>query len=498
MPTIRINQPGGIVPAGDLLALVEAAEAAEAEHLHVGNRQQLWLSVAEAHLENFGQALAAAGIAYEVDAEQHPNISSSFMVEDVFHTTAWLREGVYQDILDSFDYKPRLKINLIDKGQTFVPFFTGHLNFITSDTPNYWYLYVRFPSHNQRYCWPSLVYSEDIAAVSGAIERVIFAHRAQFYDQPTADGTLLYGLVNAECPLAFQPITAPLTLPEFKLPYYEGFNHYGGKIWLGIYRRDERFALAFLREACLLCLRTRQGQLCTTPWKSLIIKGIDPSERPRWEAVLRRHRLNVRHAANELNWQVEDDCPTGLALKHELVRHFNEEDIRTYQLCFAIKTQPKTGLFGSVVVRSQRGGPTQAGLHAEQYELLHTRDFNPNSRDFVSFRQKVARENLSWYLTQLCDQFYEQQEAASLAAPGPVEAPVAPPPLTQLPPMQQCRHCFTVYDEALGDATQGIAPGTPWASLPRYECPTCAAPASEFAPVLVSPSEWLAQGARSI
>ncbi|NML67502.1 rubredoxin [Hymenobacter sp. RP-2-7] len=481
MPTIRINLPGGLVPAGDLLTIVEAAEAAEAEHLHLGTRQQLLVRVGDDRQPALSEALATAGIAHEVDTELHPNISSSYVVEEVFHHTAWLREGVYQDVLDSFDFQPRLKINLIDKGQTFVPFFTGNLNFITSDTPNYWYLYVRFPKHNQLYCWPSLVYSEDIAAVSGTVERVILGNRERFYDQPGADGTLLYGLVSAQHSFGFQPITAPLTLPPFTLPYYEGFNRYGSKIWLGIYRRDEQFSLAFLKEACQLCLRMRIGQLCTTPWKSLIIKGIDPADRPLWDAVLRRHRLNVRHAANELNWQVEDECPTGLALKHELVRHFNEEDIRTYQLCFAIKTKPKTGLFGSIVVRSQQGHLSQVGLHAEQYELLHTRDFNPNSKDFVSFRQRVSRDNLPWYLSQLCDQFYEQQEAATL--PAPLLEPAAPAAPAYQPTLHQCRHCLTVYDAAYGDPAQGAAPGTPFEELLAYYCPTCDAPATDFASV---------------
>ncbi|MFD1470476.1 rubredoxin [Hymenobacter caeli] len=491
MHTIRINLPGGIVPAGDLLAIAEAAAAAGAEYLHIGHRQQLLVPVEAERLDDLVQALAAAGFAHEVDAEAYPNISSSYVVEDVFHSMAWLREGVYKDVLDLFDYRPRLKINLVDKGQTFVPFFTGNLNFIASDTPNYWYLYVRFPRHNALYCWPSLVYSEDIPGLSSAVERVVFAHREQFYDQPAADGALLYGLVNAAQPFGLQAIAAPLALPPFTLPYYEGFNRYGGKLWLGIYRRDERFALAFLRDVGRLCLQTRLGQLCTTSWKSLIVKGIDPADRPRWDAVLRRHRVNVRHAANELNWQVEDDCPAGLALKHELVRYFNEEDLRTYQLCFAIKTRPKTGLFGSIVVRSQADGLAQTGLHGERYELLHTRDFNPNSKDLVSFRQQVSRENLPWYLAQLCDQFYAQQEAASLPAPVLEEAPAPPAAPAGPPPLHQCRHCRTVYEAALGEPAQGVAPGTPWAALVGYRCPTCDAPAADFAAVRASPGEWL-------
>lgn len=225
--------------------------------------------------------------------------------------------------------------------------------------------------------------------------------------------------------------------------------------------------MAFLKDVCRVCLHTRIGQLCTTPWKSLIIKGIELTDRPLWDAVLRRHRINVRHAANELNWQVEDFCAEGLALKHELVRHFNEEDIRTYQLCFAIKTKPQTGLFGSIVVRSHFDSLTQTGLHAEQYEVLHTRDFNPNNKDFISFRKKVNRENLPWYLAQLCDQFYEQQATAPTAPLS--EALPTPPPN---PTSRRCTsaaavsQCTTKPMATRPRALRRARPGQRWLRTP--------------------------------
>lgn len=37
-----------------------------------------------------------------------------------------------------------------------------------------------------------------------------------------------------------------------------------------------------------------------------------------------------------------------------------------------------------------------------------------------------------------------------------------------------CELCGTVYDEAVGNAAAGIAPGTVFADLPEdYECPGC-------------------------
>lgn len=101
-----------------------------------------------------------ADIIFELDSDVHPNIVSSYVTEDVFYHANWLREGVYKDILDLFDYRPQVKINLVDNDQAFIPFFTGNFNYIASETSNYWYLYIRFPKTNIIYLWPSLIYSE--------------------------------------------------------------------------------------------------------------------------------------------------------------------------------------------------------------------------------------------------------------------------------------------------------------------------------------------------
>jgi len=471
--TVAVNLPGGLVSAGNLLRALAAAETAGVEQVQFGHRQQLLLAVAPGRRQALLLALATAGFAAETEPEAYPNIVSSYVGEGVFYSAAWLCEGVYRDILDLFDYRPRLKINLVDSRQTFVPFFTGHLNFIASETPNYWHLYVRFPRAGGLFAWPHLVYSEDISALSAALETAVLAEPDGFWGTSAAEARLV-AHTGATVALVRQAVAAPLALPPFTLPYYEGFNRAGEQLWLGIYRRDEQFSVAFLQDLCRVCLRTRVGQLCTTPWKSLVIKGIALPDRPLWDAVLCRHRVNVRHAANELNWQVEDRCPEGLSLKYELVRYLNEEDVRTYQLSFAIKTQPQTGLFGSIIIRRQ---PGRAG---KQYEILHTRDFNPNSRDFVLFRQQVLRERLGWYLAELCHQFYAQLDAPAAGPDGPPAPLTEDTPTAGAAPLPRCPRCLTVYDATYGDPAQGIAAGTPWAALGGYRCSTCEAPATAF------------------
>ncbi len=363
---VKINLPGGFISAGDLYEILLIAESAGAINIRFGNRQQLYFSINEDRLEDLELDMLKAEINYEIDSDLHPNIISSYVADAIFNYEGWLREGVYKDILDMFEYKPRLKINLIDNQQTFVPFFSGNINFIASDTNNYWYLYVRFPKTGKLCCCSSLVYSDDIPAMAKVVEDIILRNKELFYDQAIVDEQLFYKMLLKKNGSNFQPVKEALKLPDFHLPYYEGLNKYNNRYWLGIYRRNELFLLDFLKEACLLCLKTRIGQIYTTPWKSIIIKGIEQADRNQWGLVLSKYRLKVRHAANELNWQIEDICDEGLDLKKQLVRDFEEADLRTYQLCFAIKTQPKTGFTASVIIKKNTDG---------LFDILHTADF---------------------------------------------------------------------------------------------------------------------------
>ena len=46
-----------------------------------------------------------------------------------------------------------------------------------------------------------------------------------------------------------------------------------------------------------------------------------------------------------------------------------------------------------------------------------------------------------------------------------------------------CDVCGYVYDEALGDPDNGIAPGATWAELPEdFVCPLCGVGKDDFSP----------------
>lgn len=273
----------------------------------------------------------------------------------------------------------------------------------------------------------------------------------------------------------------PAVLPAFNLPYYEGLNRYNNKYWLGIYRRDELFSIVFLKDLCLLCLETKIGQLCSTPWKSVIVKGIEEKDKIGWNRLLEKHQVNMRHAANELNFQVEEHSHDALQLKQYLVKALNNEDTRSFGVCIGIKTGRKSEVFSSILVRRR---PLLRIFGIEiffVYDILCAQDFNPNERTGFAFSRNNPKVLLAEQLRQAIAAFYTHRLDKTIVS----EKKIIPRKEKDIKPMEvyvhQCTHCLTVYDAKTGEPENEIAAGTMFESLPdSYACPLCAAPKNEF------------------
>lgn len=486
---IKVNCPGGIVSSGDLLSIAKAALPAGVQALRFGGRQQLLMEVYSDKLEGLTAALADAALPFEVDADHYPNIMSSCVAEQVVYSSGWLREGVYKDILDAFDYRPRLSVNLVDQGQSFVPFNTGRLNFIASGMGNYWHLLLRVSPEGRLHEWKSLVYSGSIPLLTHRLEGFLLGGAAPAGDESAlVEG--MYGAIMHSEQWLEQPAPDPLSFPDFALPYYEGFNRYRDRLWLGIYRRDELFTPAFLIDLCHLCVQTKVAQLYTTPWKSIVIQGIAPGDRRGWDIILGRHGINVRHSLSELSWQVEDISREGLALKHYLVKQFDRDDVRTFGLCFAIQLARSAGLFGLVLIRRQPVKSASQRRALDRYDILYRRGFEARSDEYVLFRKDLEKEHLGPYLKSLCKYFYECKTGEDIIphhayrqkddfAQSPDQAEVH-----SAGEVYQCTRCLTAYDPAWGDPDAQVPAGTGFAGLEAYACPVCGSDKSAFRPAL--------------
>ncbi|SDG48718.1 Rubredoxin [Dyadobacter soli] len=481
---IKINLPGGIASPGYLKDILSAAWNANVRKVRFGSRQQLLMTVHYEDMRFLESDFKNLGIFYEINTDRRPNIVSSYCGEEVFRTGQWLNATEYHSVLDSFDFEPGLKVNISDSNQSFTPFFTGNLNFISSPEPHFWYLYVRLKQTNTVFKWDDLIYTNEIGRLSKVVEECML-------DEGLNDENALKAAVSERIRYVFQPSQQELELPSFSLPYYEGFNRYESRTWLGLYRRDEEFTIEFLLDVCTLCLNTRVGEICTTPWKSLVIKGIEDQYREAWSNILGKHNINVRHAANELAWQTEDHNGDGAELKNDLIRHFSKNDTRTFGLCFGIQTRPKSEVFGSVLIRKRpllRIG--QLPLFSV-YDLYYTENFNPNSRALVPFEKGLFKIHLPAQLERLCRRFNNQRSRDTLKTmlSEPDEAKTAVKPVKTA---HQCPDCMTIYDPEFGDILGDIPPGTAFEDLPAdYCCPTCDNSKAVFTTVEFSRSSHL-------
>ncbi len=476
--TVRINFKGGVASPAELKKIAEAIQRFQVYEVRFGLRQQMIFSLTRNHAQAFQQQAKALGFNFQIDNNTKPNIVSSYVAEEVFQRGNWLTEGIYKDIFDGFDYDPQIKINISDAEQSFSPLFSGHLNFVSSITPNYWHLYLRVPKTNKVYPFSKLIFSTDIPKISNALEKLMgeggeLNHQALFANIATE---------------RLVPIDTPFVLPAFSLPYYEGLNRYGNKTWLGIYRRNELFSTDFLIELCDLCQSSKIGELCITPWKSVVIKGIEEECRNDWSNLLFKHSINVRHAANELNWQVEDDSEAALQLKNRLVKSFDELDLRTFGICFGIKTRPKTEVYASIMVRRRRFKLLNFIPFNYVYDISYTEDFNPNGRTKKYFDTGVSGFVLSEQLRRCVLQYNKLKAANLIQDAGMKDDHITDESeIIGTKKVYQCTHCQTVYDADFGDELNNIRAGIAFEDLPEaYTCPTCEAPKRDFRQMVVS------------
>jgi rubredoxin len=473
MNTIKINCKGGVISPGQLYNLMVACEKAGIHWVKFGLRQQLIIPLEEGSVELLKVELNRLEILYETDGESYPNITSSYPAVESLMAAGWLTENVYKDVLDAFEYRPQLKINICAPNQSFTPMVTGNINWIADpEHPHYWHLKVRFPKTNSIADWNRQVYTNDLARFSELLElkmKQIRFNEAQF-DKDIQE------LLDACCQdysILHRYADKPCVLPAFNLPYYEGLNKWGQHYWLGVYRRNEQFACSWLKELAILCLETKIGQVYTTPWKSIILKGIQEADRGKWTEWLDSCRLNLRHAANELNFQVEDDCAAALRLKEYLVKKILQDDLRSFGLCLGIKTRQKSEIYSSLLIRRRPLFKLKLFSWWPVYDIVMAQGYNPNERS----EKLVSASNPKWLL-------YEQLRRAVVAyyqfRERSVEQLKKTVPVTKKEPtvvsseLFACKQCGTLYDVRIGDPAAGIPAGTSFSDLPAtYCCALC-------------------------
>ena len=313
-------------------------------------------------------------------------------------------------------------MNICDNNQSITPMLTGNINWIAAaGSPHYWHLFIRFPRTNVVYEWDQLTATKDLPKLTRLLDELIVSREVDFIDNPAANGDKLFSLLKNEG-LDLKPAPVKAYLPPFNLPYYEGLNRYGDQYWLGIYRRDEYFSVAFLKKLSEFCVETGITQLCCTAWKSILIKGIKEEHKQGWNLLLEEFMINMRHAANELNFQVEDNSVEARELKSYLVKNLGIEDTRSFGLCIGIKTRRKSEIFSSILVRRRYVIDLPFLKLFKVYDILCAQDYNPNERTAEIYSSYNPKFVLAEQVRRSILKYYRDRKEAK---ERPVEADVA-------------------------------------------------------------------------
>lgn len=463
---LRIN--GGVLSPGELKYICEAAEELGLDAISFGSRQDIIFP--EAIDENkFSEFDKIQFIKPKRDGIE--NIASSYVSAEILPSTSWLTSDRYLYVLEQFKNKLKLRVNITDPKQRLVPLYTGNINFIASEHEDYWYLYVRLPDWKKTQMYPALIYSWDMDKIELAIENIL-------QEEPETIETV-FDLVTDAVATNNRTVDKPLEVPFYPFPYYEGMNRIGtDRYWLGLYWRNNRYDITFLKAMCDLCSENKIGKISITPWKSFIVKGIPLKSKLKWEKFLGKYGINVRHSMLEMNWHLPVNDKEALSLKKYLVTNFDQNDISTYGLTFGIANyESDTYNFTSIVVQKNKQPEAISDFKIrDTYNLLYAKNFDPNTREYIMHVQDVDKVELPGLLMELSQLYFEQ-----LGTEKEEENYIDAVKETATEEVHQCVDCLTMYNEAYGDVTKNIEPNTPFESLPEtYECSLCEAPKSSF------------------
>lgn len=467
----RVLTKGGVLTPAYLNDILSVAEYSENDSIFFGSRQDILFKRNEKTDLKVTQLKPDK---FEYFDREFPfqNIVSSFVCVDILPSTSWVHSGTYLTILEQIDFRHTLRINLVDPKQNLVPLFYGNLNFIASQTPNYWFLYVKNGGNDEAKKWPGLIFTDDIATLAMHLEEIWVGKEVVTIEQ----------LIH-ELPMSFPIHTLEsdeeLKLPEGFFPYYEGLNKTDGSetFWAGFYWRNNRYPIKFLREICNLCDQSGIGKICITPWKTFLIKGILPEDKIFWEELIGRYGINMRHSSFELNWHLPILDKQAYKLKKYIVSEFDKFDIRTFGISFTIQTKPME-LFTTAVVKLDSGLKLPGILNVFQtYSIYYAYDFNPNNNHYVLFEQNITKKDIPQKLNELTKRYYSR-----ISFPGrEAWERLNKRKNTQSFVVQQCKNCKTIYDERFGDILANIQAGTSFEKLPEnYSCQICESPKSEF------------------
>lgn len=458
----RLLTKGGIISPNELFNISHWAQEHGIQSLLLGSRQDILIDIEAPLLKNLEATLQSKMCIIEKNSNS--NISSSYVASDIFHSQSWLTSANYLYILEAIRNQPKIKVNIVDAKQNLVPLFYGDINFIASDIEEYWYLYIKDPNWKQEEYYPSLINSGDIGVYCEFIDKL--------WGQ-TQSAEELFTVISDQVDTDNRSIHEHLQAEIELFPYYEGMHRYSvDKYWLGFYRRKNLYNVQVLQSIAERCIKDRIANICITPWKSFVIKGIPAPSKLQWEYTLGSHGINVRHSQLEMNWHLPANDSDALLAKQKIVAELERRDVSTYGLTMGIYQMNRPPFTTIAIIKKY----DQDSI-IQSYDILQAKDFDPAQREYILYAQDVSIDAIPDLIVESCQSFFQELQSEQNNHPSPtIEIRD-----TKTVYIFQCTECLYIYDPKVGDSIGSISPSTPFANIPdSYICSCCGAPKSSF------------------
>jgi len=476
---IRVLAKGGILTPAHLKRILEIVKLSGSSKVHFGSRQDLLFEVHSGQMPLVKEAFEKINCDYIIHGEKKTrsqNIVSSYVSADIMNATSWLSSGNYLSVLENFKYQPTLCVNIADPAQSLVPLMFGQLNFIASPVEHYWYLYIRRDNSEVAVRWPVMVLGEDITNLSQAFE--------SYWDEIQM-GTVSdwFHFLQKRVTYNSRKIeTVPVLDYKFSQDY-EGFGRMKSSqnYWAGFFWRNNSYEIDFLEQLCELCTKTGISKICITPWKSFLVKEIHQKDLILWDILLGKFGINMRHSSFDLNWHLPFNDKMAFRLKRKIVRNFDKVDVCVYGLTFGVKEERAFPFYNIQIEKLKEIRLFNRLNLFSYYRISYAKDFNPNLCEYITFKDKVSKYNLSKVLKELTIEFYNHY-----LKPIESELPTIEIEKQLQTYVYQCSTCDTIYNEEKGSVKYGISPGTKFVRIPdTFKCPLCEGPKSDFVGVFL-------------
>lgn len=371
----------------------------------------------------------------------------------------WLREHVFDDLLQRFAACPEVTVVLADPAQCVLPCAFGRINVLAGAQEDQWQVRIA-TSGDGAVVAPGMIRSGDVPK---AISRIV-----PLLDQPGA-GTEAWGHALADALeglLLATPSEAALPLKHYTFP--------GDTLALPAPAGD--WDARRLQEVMFFATQQGVAHIGLSPWRSLLMHGLDAPARHAFETAC----LRWRWAPESNPWRQWLLVDAGLEnTADQLARLLYERSRVNPGYAVALRAAEAPGADVHFDVRPESRCGMLSWWRPNHYQVRIRQ--NGDARDGAP---SVVLTGLP--LEAVAEAILHHTDTAPGVATEARATHGKSTPLEASTPClaYRCVACGTEYDPRYGDAVGSVAAATPFDALPEnWCCPVCGADKQEFHPV---------------